>query len=70
MASITKTLDRARCALTNSPIMVLRELEVEQNGEALVISGRVNSFYEKQLAQEAIRAVCRDIDLCNTVDVR
>ncbi len=61
---------RARGALVNSPFQILRELEVEQNGEYLVISGKVNSFYEKQLAQEAIRAVCDDIDVFNTVAVR
>ena len=62
-------LEKARGALTHNPILSHRELEVEQAGDALVISGRVFSFYEKQMAQEAIRAVCRDIQLQNTVFV-
>ena len=63
------TLDRARLALQSSPLCVLRALVVEQSGESIVISGRVESFYQKQMAQEAIRAVCHDIVLRNTVSV-
>ena len=52
-----------------SPILALRELQVQQAGQSLVISGSVDSFYHKQLAQEAIRAVCRDVELVNSVAV-
>ena len=69
MAVAVSTLDRARKALRSSPIPALNSLEVQQLDGAIVISGRVESFYEKQLAQEAIRAVCGRIDLCNTVEV-
>ena len=62
-------LQRARVALTHSPIPALRDLAVEESGKSLVISGRVHSFYQKQMAQEAIRAVCQDIELSNTVAV-
>lgn len=69
MACGTEELNKARGALTNSPLSVLRDLRVEQAGESLVIRGRVRSYYEKQMAQEAIRAVCDDIELHNSVDV-
>jgi hypothetical protein len=69
MAAASTTLDQARVALRDSPISALRDLVVEQAGESLVISGSVTSFYQKQLAQEAVRAVCRDIELLNTVAV-
>jgi hypothetical protein len=62
-------LERARVALHDCPISAVRNLVVEQAGESLVISGRVSSFYHKQLAQEAIRAACRDISLVNEVAV-
>lgn len=62
-------LERARVALTHSPIPALRCLDVEQSGKSLVISGRVSSFYQKQMAQEAIRAVCQNTELFNTVAV-
>ena len=69
MISGRTALERARVALTDSPISALRELDVEQAGDSLVITGRVSSFYQKQMAQEAIRAVCQDVELLNTVAV-
>lgn len=67
--SVKLVLDRAREALHNSPISTIRCLQVELFDDALVISGKVGSFYEKQMAQEAIRAVCKDLQLQNSVDV-
>ncbi len=68
------TLDvkaRAEAALAQSPILALRELAVRQDGEALLLSGQVDSFYHKQLAQELIRAIADDCrcDVVNSVDV-
>lgn len=62
---------RAEAALKRSRIGELRGLRVEQNNGALIISGVVSSFYIKQLAQEAVRALCRDIqvELVNMIDV-
>jgi hypothetical protein len=60
---------RAREALSGSPIGALRDLQVELVGEALMISGTVASFYHKQLAQEAVRAVAEGLELINSVDV-
>ncbi len=54
---------QAKAALRNSPISELRGLGVEQRNGALVISGAVSSFYHKQLAQEAVWALCRDIEV-------
>jgi hypothetical protein len=61
---------RAQTALATSPIHELRELRIEQQNGALVIRGSVSSFYHKQLAQEVVRAVCREIELVNSVSVR
>ena len=71
MATATSNLDLARNALRQSSHFVLRGLSVEQTGKTLVISGRVSSFYQKQMAQEAIRAVCDNVEvqIQNTVDV-
>ncbi len=68
------TLDvksRALAALEQSPIHSLRELAVEQEGETLLLSGRVDTFYHKQLAQELVRAIAEDCscDVVNSVDV-
>lgn len=69
MPTESTDLDRARGALTCNPILSIRDLEVESAGDTLIISGRVQSFYEKQLAQEAVRAVCQNVQLRNTVCV-
>lgn len=58
---------RAQGALEASPIFALRELRVEDEGEDLRISGKVSTFYHKQLAQEAVLAVARDKRVINTV---
>jgi BON domain len=60
----------ARKALAASPVYALRELEVEQRGETLFISGSVTSFYHKQLAQEAVRQVAAGVEVVNAIHVR
>ena len=62
---------RAEAALEESPIHTLRELVVEQQGETLTLSGRVETYYHKQLAQELVRAIADDCqcDVINSVDV-
>jgi hypothetical protein len=70
--SLLDTLQpRAQMALRNSPVSELRALRVERREATLVISGTVSSFYHKQLAQEVVRAVCKDceVDLVNTLRV-
>jgi hypothetical protein len=62
-------------ALCSSPISELRELQIEQKDGLLCISGTVSSFYHKQLAQEAVRAICqeyerRDLEVVNRICVR
>lgn len=65
---------RVQMALANSPISELRELQVELDGtqDSLLLSGIVSSFYHKQLAQEVVRAVCKNLDyeLVNAIRVR
>lgn len=58
---------RARTALAQSPIYVLREINVEQDGDRLLLQGRVDTFYHKQLAQEVVRTVADGMRLENAV---
>ena len=68
--SLTKDVGcRAQTALSASPIFVLRELHVEQIGDSLLLSGCVDTFYHKQLAQEVVRAVADGVNVENKVDV-
>lgn len=72
--SVRDVCPRAQSALATSPIFELRDLRVDQQNATLLISGRVSSFYHKQLAQEVVQAVCREyrgtgIELVNSIRV-
>ena len=56
-------------ALKRSKHPALRHLQVEASGTALIISGKVTSYYLKQLAQEALMPVRGELELVNRVDV-
>jgi len=69
--ALTKDVQsRAQTALAESPIYVLRDLHVERMDGRLVLSGSVDTFYHKQVAQEVVRAVAEGITVINSVDVR
>ena len=69
--SLTATTHgRAQRALRGSCIHALRELQVEQVDETLVLSGSVDTFYHKQLAQELVRNVADGCELVNQIDVQ
>ena len=55
--------------LKQSPIPALRKLSVEENGQTVVLSGSVSSYYLKQLAQETIMPVLGSRELQNRVRV-
>jgi hypothetical protein len=55
--------------LTASPLPQLRRLVVTVNDSEVVITGRVSSYYLKQLAQEALRPTLGDRRLLNRVEV-
>ncbi len=69
--SIEKNVQQAaQGALIASPIHELQKLQVEQVDNKLLISGKVNSFYHKQLAQEVVfNAVIGDVLVINSTDV-
>jgi hypothetical protein len=69
--ALSEVLPLAQSALSESPIFDLRDLTVEEGEEALVLRGRVSSYYHKQMAQEIVRAVSgREIDVINSIAVR
>ena len=60
-------------ALDNSPVFSLTQLQIQIEDDQLVLSGKVNTFYQKQLAQETVRSVMRNAHgsprMLNRVDV-
>lgn len=69
MASSTQFVTQASHALKASSHRALRTLLVEEDESALVISGKVGSYYLKQLAQETIMPVRGPLTLVNKVNV-
>jgi hypothetical protein len=55
--------------LIASPLPQLRRLVVTESEVEVVITGRVSSYYMKQLAQEALRPTVGDRRLLNHVEV-
>ena len=55
--------------LTASPLPQLRRLVVTVHEDEVVITGRVTSYYMKQLAQETVRPVLGQRQLRNRVEV-
>ena len=68
--STSEVVRRAQMALSASPIYDLRELLVEKVGDALELSGYVESWHHKQMAQELVRAVAGRKSVINIVEVR
>ena len=59
----------AQAALRASSVYDLRALRVEQRNGTLVIFGSVSTFYHKQLAQEIILGISRELDVINEIHV-
>jgi hypothetical protein len=67
--SLPMQISQAAHALRRSLHPALRNLSVEETAEALIIFGKVPTFYLKQMAQEALMPVKGARDLVNRVDV-
>jgi hypothetical protein len=62
-------VEEARGALARSNIYDLRMLRVDGDGDSVVLSGRVSSFYHKQLAQEIVRTAADGFEVVNAIRV-
>ncbi len=60
-------LGQARKMLDDSPFAEIRSLRVEQDGELVLLRGRVGTFFMKQLAQETVRIATRGVEVQNNV---
>jgi len=63
-------ITQAACdVLANSSVGELRQLRVDRMADQLQLSGRVRSYYHKQLAQETVRSVAGGMRMVNHVRV-
>jgi len=59
----------AKEALERSAIEDIRHLEVEPDGDRVLLIGVVSSFYHKQLAQELVRNSVEGLEIANGIRV-
>lgn len=69
-ASPTTFLESIRTALVSSPFVPNRKVNVEADEGHVVLKGHVSSFFQKQMAQEAIRRVDGVQMIDNLLEVR
>ena len=66
----TKSLSEvAQAALWRSPLFSLRSVTVQEENARLRIQGRVATFYQKQQAQEIVRAAAKGALIVNNIEV-
>lgn len=69
MIATVQPSTRLAQVLRQSPIPALRKLSVEETGTDVVITGRVSTYYLKQLAQETVMPLLNRRQLRNQVTV-
>lgn len=70
MQAVLPTLEhRVSNALKESPYLVRRQLRFEAAEGRITLHGRVNSYFQKQMAQEALRAVEGVDEILNQLEV-
>lgn len=65
----TEVTNTASSVLSRSPVRDLRRIRVDGKADHLKLSGKVRSYYHKQLAQETVRGVARGMRLVNQIQV-
>ena len=68
-SSMKDIRSRVATALAASTIPRLRYIQVELEEQTVCLRGEVTSFYEKQIAQEVVRSVDREVDVRNDLRV-
>jgi len=68
-ATPQKIAEAASNLLARSTVLELRQLRVDGSSAQLQLSGRVRSYYHKQLAQETVRPVACGMQMVNRVHV-
>ena len=56
-------------ALRQSPISALHNLEVIASDDVIILTGKVGSYYFKQIAQETVISVAGDREIVNNIRV-
>jgi osmotically-inducible protein OsmY len=57
LKSQSKLNDRVAAAIAQNPYLAARRLDFDSEGGNITLRGEVNSYFQKQMAQEAIRSL-------------
>ncbi len=61
--------DRAQSAIASSPYLAGRRLRLQANDGRVVLQGVVGTYFQKQMAQEALRRVDGVQEIENNLEV-
>lgn len=68
--SMTTLVDQVHSAIEGNPYLAGRRLRFEAEQGRVVLRGTVGSFYQKQMAQEALRKIGGIQHIENELEVR
>jgi osmotically-inducible protein OsmY len=69
MIEISPLEDRVYCAIEQNPYIAPKTLRFEANDGRVTLRGTVGTFFQKQMAQEAIRHVAGVQEIANELEV-
>ncbi len=61
--------DQVHDAMKNNPYISRRNLSCETNGGRVILRGRVQSYFQKQMAQETVRHIDGIVSIENCLEV-
>lgn len=62
-------LHRIDSAIRNNPYVIRRHVFLESNNGHIVLRGRVDSYYQKQMVQEMLRGIEGISEISNQLEV-
>jgi len=69
MIDISPLEDRVCCAIEQNPYIAPKTLRFETSEGRVTLRGTVGTFFQKQMAQEAIRRVAGVQEIANELEV-
>lgn len=68
-SALRDSTGRIKLLLSESPMAEVRRIRVEQDGDRVLLQGRVATFYAKQMVQETARRANCGLHIINSVSV-
>lgn len=68
-SALLDSTGRIKLLLSESPMAEVRRIRVEQDGDRVLLQGRVGTFYAKQMVQETARRANCGLHIINSVSV-